>query len=59
MAIVRYPWAEMTSLQLQLDRMFEDVQASVLSNNVLCHSSWIGVVVQLLHNLKLLTLKPI
>ncbi|WP_201026120.1 hypothetical protein [Mastigocoleus testarum] len=39
MAIVRYPWAEMTSLQRQLDRMFEDVQASVLSSNVLCHSS--------------------
>ncbi len=30
MAIVRYnPWAEMTSLQRQLDRMFEDVQAPV------------------------------
>ena len=30
MAIVRYnPWAEMTSLQRQLDRMFEDIQAPV------------------------------
>ena len=30
MTIVRYnPWAEMTSLQRQLDRMFEDVQAPV------------------------------
>ena len=30
MAIVRYnPWTEMTSLQRQLDRMFEDVQAPI------------------------------
>ncbi len=30
MTIVRYnPWAEMTSLQRQLDRMFEDVQAPI------------------------------
>ena len=30
MAIVRYnPWAEMTSLQRQLDKMFEDVQAPI------------------------------
>ena len=30
MTIVRYnPWAEMTSLQRQLDKMFEDVQAPV------------------------------